>query len=174
MNAGEYIRRRRIEKGLSQRQLAAVSGVSNSEISRIEAGERQNPSPAVLRAISKALAVPYEELLAEAGYLDAGALGAPSALGAPEAPGGSGVPGAAGASETRQTRQASEQFPDWVYKLPADLYEFIREEASRGWPYMRLAKGLRRQDLSPDELEAVIAAWMRAKKRYEKDAGLKK
>ena len=144
MNPGEYVKRRRMERGLSQRQLAAMSGVSNSEISRIEAGERQNPSPAVLRAIAKALAVPYEEILAEAGYLDAGTAEAP---------------------------QTSEQLPEWVYKLPADLYDFIREEASRGWPYMRLAKGLRRQDLDPDELEAVVTAWTLAKKRHEKETG---
>ena len=146
MSAGEHIRKKRLERRISQRQLAAMSGVSNSEISRIEAGERQNPSPGVLRAIAKALDVPYEDLLAEAGYLEATPVDA---------------------------SQASERFPDWVYKLPADLYEFIREEAARGWPYTRLAKGLRRKELDPDELEAVIKAWMRAKKRYEKESGRK-
>lgn len=143
MSAGDYIKRKRLEKGMSQRQLAAVSGVSNSEISRIEAGGRQNPSPAVLGLIAKALDVPYEELLAEAGYLES-----------------------AGESE-------SARLPEWVYKLPPDLYEFIREESSRGWPYMRLAKGLRRKELDPAELEAIVKTWMEAKKRYEKGSGRK-
>jgi transcriptional regulator with XRE-family HTH domain len=143
MSAGEYIKKKRLEKGMSQRQLSVVSGVSNSEISRIEAGKRQNPSPPVLRAIAKALDIPYEELLAEAGYLRAGAV------------------------------DESARLPEWVYKLPPDLYEFIREESSRGWPYMRLAKGLRRKDLDPAELEAIVKTWMQAKKRYERGPGRK-
>lgn len=146
MSAGEYVRRKRLQRGMSQRQLAAVSGISNSEISRIEAGERSNPSPGVLRLLASALGVPYEEILAEAGYLadDRKSRGAQ-------------------AGTAKQARR-----PEWVYTLPPDLYEFVREESARGWPYMRLARGLSRKELDPSELQAIVQTWMEAKKRYEK------
>jgi hypothetical protein len=38
---------------------------------------------------------------------------------------------------------------------------------------MRLAKGLRRKDLDPAEMEAIVKTWMEAKKRYEKGPGRK-
>lgn len=156
MGAGDYLRTKRLEKGMSQRQLAAVSGISNSEISRIEAGDRQNPSPAVLRLLAGALGLPYEELLAEAGYLQPGY----GQAGAPRA----GTTGSRNKTAGAQTTR----LPDWVYNLPPDLYEFIREESARGWPYMRLARGLSRKDLDPSELDAIVQTWMEAKKRYNK------
>ena len=146
MSVGEYIKNKRLEKGLSQRQLSVVCGISNSEISRIEAGERQNPSPAVLRPIAAALGVPYEEILSAAGYL-------PSGTEAGSSPGG-------GLDTAR--------FPDWVYNLPPDLYDFVREDASNGWAYLRMAKGFSRKDLAPGELEALVRTWIQAKRGYGK------
>lgn len=70
MTIGEYIKEKRIEKGLSQRELASVAGVSNAEISRIEAGLRKNPSPDVLKNISFALNLLCEKLYAVAGYME--------------------------------------------------------------------------------------------------------
>ena len=70
MNLGEFLKDKRKEKGLSQRQLAEYSGVSNTEISRLEAGTRQKPSPKVLSAIAPHLGVTYGELLKMAGYID--------------------------------------------------------------------------------------------------------
>lgn len=70
MTFGEYIKNLRNEIGLSQRDLAAKSNVSNAEISRIETGERKNPSPIVLKAIAPFLGVAYEELLKKAGYIE--------------------------------------------------------------------------------------------------------
>lgn len=70
MNLGDYLKEKRKEKGLSQRKLAELSGVSNTEISRLESGDRQNPSPKTLKAISPYLGVSYSELLKEAGYID--------------------------------------------------------------------------------------------------------
>ncbi|MBC7766153.1 MAG: helix-turn-helix domain-containing protein [Hyphomonadaceae bacterium] len=55
---------------LSQRQLAEKSGVSNTEIWRIESGERQHPSPLILKAIAPHLGVTYEHLLKKAGYIE--------------------------------------------------------------------------------------------------------
>lgn len=69
MNFGEYIKNLRIEKELSQRELAEKSGVSNSEISRLESGERKKPSPVSLKAIAPFLGTSFEELLQEAGYI---------------------------------------------------------------------------------------------------------
>lgn len=152
MSAGLYIRKKRMEKGMSQRQLAALSGISNSEISRIEAGERRSPSPQVLNGIARALDLPYETLLSEAGYLPSEGPGAVS-----------------GEGRTPIHTQDSPRHPEWVYALPPDLYEFVREESSRGWPYVRLAKGLSRKDLDPAELEAIVRTWIEAKKRYGKD-----
>jgi HTH-type transcriptional regulator, competence development regulator len=70
MNFGQYIKKLRSDNGLSQRDLSAVSGISNAEISRIETGERKNPSYLVLKAISPHLNIPYEKLLQKAGYID--------------------------------------------------------------------------------------------------------
>ena len=70
MNLGEYIREKRKEKNMSQRDLAAASGISNAEISRIESGKRKEPSSSVLRDLAKALNVPAEEILAVVGILD--------------------------------------------------------------------------------------------------------
>lgn len=70
MTFGEYIKHLRNEKGLSQRDLAEKSGVSNAEISRLETGERKKPSPTVLKALHPYLGVSYEELLQRAGYIE--------------------------------------------------------------------------------------------------------
>lgn len=136
MNIGDYVRSNRIEKGFSQRQLSMLCGVSNSELSRIEAGERRNPSPAVLRAIAAALGVPYGDMLAAAGYLPA----------------------------EGENAGAGSRLPEWVYTLPPDLYDFVREDASQGWAYTRMAKGFSRRDLDPKELEALVRTWVQAKR----------
>ncbi len=149
MSIGEYLRSIRLEKGISQRQLSVLCGVSNSEISRIEAGERTNPSPGVLRAIAIGLGVPYDEVLKAAGYLreddeirDNGHLG--------------------------DNHAGANRLPEWVYSLPPDLYDFVREDASQGWTYTRLAKGLSRKDLDPKELEALVRTWVQAKRGKRK------
>lgn len=67
---GEYIKRIRTERSLSQRQLSELSGISNAEISRIETGERQKPSPDVLRKLAPHLDISYEVLMDKAGYIN--------------------------------------------------------------------------------------------------------
>lgn len=69
---GKFIRGKRTEKGLSQRELANAAGISNAEISRLEAGKRKASSPAVLKAIAKALNVPVEVLLGKSGIIEEG------------------------------------------------------------------------------------------------------
>ena len=69
---GKFIRGKRTEKGLSQRELANAAGISNAEISRLEAGKRKASSPAVFKAIAKALNVPVEVLLEKSGIIEEG------------------------------------------------------------------------------------------------------
>lgn len=69
MEIGKYISELRNEKGLSQRKLAELSGVSNTEISRIESGERKKVSPEILKALAPHLGVSYEKLMEVAGYI---------------------------------------------------------------------------------------------------------
>jgi len=70
ISLGEYIRSLREAKGLSQRELADKSGLSNAEISRMESGERKKPSITTIRAVSPHLGIGYTDLLLKAGYID--------------------------------------------------------------------------------------------------------
>lgn len=56
-----FIRKIREEKGLSQEQLARISGVSASHIGYIENGERE-PTISILCKLAKALNVSLDEL----------------------------------------------------------------------------------------------------------------
>ena len=69
---GEYLRELRVAKGVSQKELSALTNgeVSNAEISRLEAGIRKKPSPAILKILAPHLDVPVGALLSRAGYLD--------------------------------------------------------------------------------------------------------
>ena len=67
---GAYVKKRRIEQGLSIRKLAELANISHTEVKRIEDGLRKQTSPQVLRSIASALEVPYENLMLAAGYLD--------------------------------------------------------------------------------------------------------
>lgn len=69
-NIGSYIADLRKEKNWSQRELSEKSGISNTEISRIEAGKRTNPTPSTLRALADALQVEYRDLMKLAGYIE--------------------------------------------------------------------------------------------------------
>lgn len=71
MELGSYLIRIRNERGLSQRDLAEQCGVSPAEISRLESGKRQKPSPTMLRAIADSMVISYPYLLQLAGYLEA-------------------------------------------------------------------------------------------------------
>ena len=66
---GVYIEALRLKKGMSQRELAKESGVSHTEINRIEGGEREKPSAKTLAKLSGILNVSNEKLLIVAGYL---------------------------------------------------------------------------------------------------------
>jgi transcriptional regulator with XRE-family HTH domain len=71
---GAFIRSQRRMANLSLRQLAEMTHLSNPYLSQIERGLHQ-PSVRVLKAISDALNVSAETLLAQAGLIDAVATG---------------------------------------------------------------------------------------------------
>jgi transcriptional regulator with XRE-family HTH domain len=66
---GAFIRTQRKMANLSLRQLAALTSLSNPYLSQVERGLHQ-PSVRVLKAISDALNVSAETLLAQAGLID--------------------------------------------------------------------------------------------------------
>lgn len=76
---GAFIRNQRKLAGLSLRQLAELTSVSNPYLSQIERGLHQ-PSVRVLKLLSGALNVSAETLLAQAGLLDS-AVGEPGPAG---------------------------------------------------------------------------------------------
>lgn len=65
---GAMLRRIRIERQMSQEDLAAIAGLSASYVSRLEAGVR-NPSRAKVLIIASALAVDSAPYLIAAGML---------------------------------------------------------------------------------------------------------
>ena len=67
---GAFIREQRQQARLSLRQLAEMTSLSNPYLSQVERGLHQ-PSIRALRAISDALNVSAETLLAQAGLIDA-------------------------------------------------------------------------------------------------------
>lgn len=66
----EYLRKTRLENNISQRELAKISGVSNSEISKIESGQRQMPNPDILKKIAESLNIEYSILAQKCGYIN--------------------------------------------------------------------------------------------------------
>lgn len=60
---GELIAEAREKKGLSQRQLAKITKISNAELSKIESGEREIPNPKTLRKISNIIDVNYNDMM---------------------------------------------------------------------------------------------------------------
>lgn len=68
MSFGAFLKETRKYCGLTIRELSEKSGISNAEISRIETGERQKPSPLVLKALAPHIMISYDELLNKAGY----------------------------------------------------------------------------------------------------------
>lgn len=68
---GALLRAERLAKGLSLRDLAARTGVSNAYLSELERG-RHEPSLSVLRAVAGALETPLGPMLVRAGVLNDG------------------------------------------------------------------------------------------------------
>lgn len=66
---GVFIKQRREKAGYSLKKLASLSGISDSELFKIENGTRQNPNWKNLCEIAKALEIHPFEFLLEADYI---------------------------------------------------------------------------------------------------------
>ena len=55
MRIGDTLKNKRLEKSLTQKELADNSGVTQSMISRVEKGELENITIGILRKLAKAL-----------------------------------------------------------------------------------------------------------------------
>ncbi len=69
-NFADILKEFRLKNDWSQRKLAQKSGVSNTEISRIEKGERTKPSLDVIKKLSQAFGITVDELLSLAGITE--------------------------------------------------------------------------------------------------------
>lgn len=69
-NFGERLKSIRLNKGLTINQLSLYSGISSSQLSRIETGKRGIPKPPTIEKLAHALKVDYTDLMKEAGYLE--------------------------------------------------------------------------------------------------------
>lgn len=72
---GQYLKERRIQRGLSLKDVYKETGISDSKLSRIENGTNaSDPAPSILQTLSKLYNVSLVELYRIAGYLDEEAL----------------------------------------------------------------------------------------------------
>lgn len=68
MRFGEYIKKIREQKSMTLEELSEKSGVSVSQISRIESGKRGVPKPTTIKKLATGLGVSYTELMIVAGH----------------------------------------------------------------------------------------------------------
>lgn len=69
MSFGAYLKKTREEKGLGLNQLSLKSGVSSSQISRIENGKMGTPKVSTIKKLAFGLGIDEAKLLSIAGYL---------------------------------------------------------------------------------------------------------
>ena len=68
MSLGSYLRMLRVQRGLTQRQIEARSGVSNPYISQLEQNRGARPSARILQALADCYDVDWLELMRLAGH----------------------------------------------------------------------------------------------------------
>lgn len=66
---GEELRRLRLLRGATLRDVEKATKVSNAYLSQLENGKTDQPSPRVLHKLAGFYKVPYEALMGVAGYL---------------------------------------------------------------------------------------------------------
>jgi transcriptional regulator with XRE-family HTH domain len=71
---GHFISTRRVQRGLSMRELARQIDANIATISFLEAGTLLSPQPDTLKAIARVLGVPISDLFVIADWLPAGEL----------------------------------------------------------------------------------------------------
>lgn len=67
---GKFIRKKRMEKELSQGQLASKTGINNADIHRLEKGEKKKINPYYLKKVAEALELDYKNLYKMIDYLE--------------------------------------------------------------------------------------------------------
>src|SRR5690625_670465 len=67
---GKEIRRIRDKKGISTRELARRSGISQAYLSQLETGKNTRPSPEIVATLSTHLVVSHNYLMMIAGYIN--------------------------------------------------------------------------------------------------------
>ncbi len=136
----ERLKTLREERGLTQETLALEVGVARSTIGGYEAPSKQRePEFEVVNRLASYFGVTTDYLIGKSDDPRPPSDGKPSPV-----------------------------LPAWLSKLPPDMQRFVEEESKHGWPYLRLARGLKMQDLSKEELMVIVETWMDAKSRYEK------
>lgn len=69
IDVGDVIKQNRESSGFSRKKLAELSGISDSELMKIENGQRKNPSWRNLCKIAKALEISPIEFMIKTGYI---------------------------------------------------------------------------------------------------------
>ena len=70
MRLAEQLRRVRMVKNASLRDVEKATGISNAYLSQLESGNATNPSPHILHKLAQFYEVPYTSLMQTAGYLE--------------------------------------------------------------------------------------------------------
>lgn len=146
---GKRLRRLRRWKEMTQNDVGRALGISRDTYANWET-DRTSPDPDTLLQLARLFNTSVDYLV---GRVDDPNL--------PESLGG----------DSNREHPANNSLPDWLKKLPPEMQEFVKEESQHGWPYLRLARGLKMQDLAKEELEAIVETWMDAKRRHEREFG---
>lgn len=67
---GNFLRTLRATRRMTLREVEQASAVSNAYVSQLEQGKISKPSPHILNKLAACYAVPYEDLLTKAGYME--------------------------------------------------------------------------------------------------------
>jgi transcriptional regulator with XRE-family HTH domain len=135
---GAYLRDLRRARRLTLREVEERSGVSNSYLSQVENGHISQPSPQMLQKLAEAYEVPYEHLMARAGYIRPAA-GPPSS-----APTVQEAPGAYDAAPEAAR-------PGWAFSIPEDLSADEEIELQNFLDYLRFRRGQKGNEQRSDE-----------------------
>jgi transcriptional regulator with XRE-family HTH domain len=68
---GDLLRTLRATRRMTLRDVEHSAGVSNAYLSQLEQGKIAHPSPHILHKLATHYAIPYEDLMAKVGYIDA-------------------------------------------------------------------------------------------------------
>jgi transcriptional regulator with XRE-family HTH domain len=132
---GQYLRELRRVRRLTLREVEEQSGVSNSYLSQVEHGRIRQPSPHVLQKLAVAYDVPYERLMARAGYIRPGG-GLPVTQGQVHEPPAPYIP-------DEPATALPSAAPGWAFSIPEDLSPEEEVELQNFLQYLRFKRQTR-------------------------------